>query len=168
MSSPLAIVQALLTPNLRDSLPIMIMLLMIQGIHPEIIFELIPYVQMSQRQYDAIIMALTQLRLFASILPAVKGDKPQTFQEQRSRFRKFPQNKVSRIFADFQNEVLSRMLVQCGFAGTLPSLEVVQHFASNLTLVRMSPSPIFSIEIYRAATFWRASRQLSIASTALR
>lgn len=146
MSSPLTIVQALLTPNLRDSLPIMIMLLMIQGIHPEIIFELIPYVQMSQRQYDAIIMALTQLRLFASILPAVKGDKPQTFQEQRSRFRKFPQNKVSRIFADFQNEVLSRMLVQCGFAGTLSSLEVVQHFASNLALVRMSPSPIFSIE----------------------
>jgi hypothetical protein len=145
MSSPLTIVQALLTPNLRDSLPIVIMLLMIQGIHHEIIFELFPYVQMSHEQYHAIIMAMTQLRLFASLLPAVKGDKPQTFQGQMSRFRKFPQNQVSRIFVDFQNSVLLRILIRCGFAGTLPSLEVIQHFASNIRMVRMSPFPIFPI-----------------------
>jgi len=146
MTTPvaLAIVQAFLTPNLRGGLPFLIMLLMIQGIHPEIIFELIPHFQMSQCQYNAIIMAWTQLRLFASFLPAVKGVKPQTFQGQRSRFRTFPQDKVSRIFVNFQNSVISRILVQCGFAGTLPSLEVVQNFASNLVLVRTSPLPIFS------------------------
>jgi hypothetical protein len=91
-------VNGLLTPNLRGSLPFVIMLLMIQGIHPEIIFELVPYVTITWRQYHAIIMALKQLRLFASLLPAVKGVKPQTFQGQRFRFRTFPQDQVSRIF----------------------------------------------------------------------
>ncbi len=99
MNTPAALVQAFLTPNLKDGLPIVLMLLMIQGIHPEIIFVLVQHVQMSQRQYNEIIMAWTQLRLFASVLPAVKGVKPQTFQGQRSRFRKFPQDPVSRVFA---------------------------------------------------------------------
>lgn len=143
--SALALVNGFLTPNLRNGLPFVIMLLMIQGIHPEIIFELIPYVTMTRCQYHAIIMAWTQLRLFASLLPEVKGVKPQTFQDQKSRFRTFPQDQVSRIFTNFQNLVISRMLVQCGFAGTLPSLEVVQHFASNLAIVRTSPCPIFPI-----------------------
>jgi len=146
MNTPaaLALVQALLIPNLCR-LPIVIMILMIQGIHPEIIFELVPHVQISQRQYHAIIMAWTQLRLFASLLPAVKGVKPQTFQGQRSRFRKFPQDPVSRVFARFQNEVILKRLERLGFAGTLPSLEVVQQFASNLGVVRMSPCQIFPI-----------------------
>ena len=148
MTTPtaLALVNGLLTPNLKGSLPFVIMLLMIQAIHPEIIFELVLHVTMTRHQYNAIIMAWTQLRLFASILPAVRGVKPQTFQDQRSRFRIFPQDRVSRIFADFQTSVLSRILVQCGFAGTLPSLEVVQHFALNLALVRMSPLAIFPID----------------------
>ena len=141
----LALVQALLTPNLKGSLPFVITHLMIQGIHPEIIFELVPHVQMSQRQYDAIIIAWTQLRLFASLLPAVKGDKPSTFRDQRSRFRILHQDKVSRIFAKFQNSVLSRILVRCGFTGTLPSLEVVHDLVSNLAIVRTSPCPIFPI-----------------------
>lgn len=145
MSASLAIVNGLLTPNLKGGLPFMIMLLMIQGIHPEIIFELIQYVTMTRRQYNTIMMAWTQLRLFASLLPAVKGVKHQSFRDQKSRFRTFPQDQVSRIFAKFQNEVLSRMLVQCGFAGTLPSLEVVQNLAANLAVVRMSHSPIFPI-----------------------
>lgn len=38
----LAIVRELLTPNLNDGLPFVIILLMIQGIHSEIIIELIP------------------------------------------------------------------------------------------------------------------------------
>jgi hypothetical protein len=147
MTTPtvLALVQALLTLNLRDSLPIMIMLLMIQGIHPEIIFELIPYVTMSQKQYDTIIMAMTQLRLFASFLPAVKGVKHRSFLDQRRIFSTFPQDQVSRVFANFQNSVLSGMLNKFGFAGILPSLEVVQHLVSNLAVVRTSPLPIFPI-----------------------
>jgi hypothetical protein len=144
-AAALALVNGLLTQNIRGGLPFVIMLLMIQGIHPEIIFELIPYVTMTRRQYKAILMARTQLRLFASLLPAVKGDKPQTFQGQRDRFGKYPQHVVSRIFTDFQNSVISRMLVQCGFAGTLPSLEVVHDLVSNLAVVHMSPCPIFPI-----------------------
>ena len=146
MTTPaaIALVQTLLTPNLKGGLPIVIMLLMIQGIHPEIIFELVPHVQMTPHQYNAIIMALIRLRLFASFLPAVKGVKPQTFQGQRNRFRKFPQDPVSRVFARFQNSVLKKMLRQ-GFAGTLPSLEVVHDLVSNLVVVRMSTIQIFPI-----------------------
>jgi hypothetical protein len=147
MNTPaaLALVHALLIPNLRGALPFVIILLMIQGIHPEIIFELISHVQISHRQYHAIIMAWTQLRLFASLLPAVKGVKPQTFQGQRSRFRKFPQDPVSRVFARFQNEVILKRLERLGFAGTLPSLEVVQGLVSDLAIVRMSPMQISPI-----------------------
>jgi hypothetical protein len=141
----LAIVNGLLIPNLRTGLPFVIMLLMIQGIHPEIIFELIPHVIMSRQQYDAIIMAWTQLRLFASILPAVKGVKSKSFRDKRGLFRTFPQDQVSRVFAKFQNEVLSTMLKKFGFFCILPSLEVVQNIAANLAVVRMSYCPIFPI-----------------------
>jgi hypothetical protein len=145
MTTPtaLALVNGLLTPNLRNGLPFMIMLLMIQGIHPEIIFELIPHVIMSQQQYDAIIMAWTQLRLFSSLLPAVKGVKSKSFRDQRGLFRTFPQDRISRIFVNFQNEVLSRMLKKFGFFGLHPSLEVVQKLAENLVVVRTSRCPIF-------------------------
>jgi hypothetical protein len=142
----LAIVKALLTPNLRGALPFVVMLLMIQDIHPEIIFELISHVQISQLQYNTIIMACTQLRLFASLLPAVKGVKPTTFRDQRSRFRILLQNKVSMIFGKFQNSVLSRILVQCEFARTLPSFDVVNNLVSNLAIVRMSTCLIFPID----------------------
>ena len=147
MTTPaaLAIVNGLLTPNLKGGLPFMIMLLMIQGIHPEIIFELIPYVTMSRQQYDAIIMAWTQLRLFSSLLPAVKGVKSKSFRDKRGLFRTFPQDQVSRVFANFQNSVLSSMLKKFGFFGLLPSLEVVQNLAANLAVVRMSHCAIFPI-----------------------
>ena len=147
MTTPaaLAIVNGLLTPNLRNGLPFMIMLLMIQGIHPEIIFELIPYVTMSRQQYDAMIMAWTQLRLFSSLLPAVKGVKSKSFRDKRGLFRTFPQDQVSRVFANFQNSVLSSMLKKFGFFGLLPSLEVVQNLAANLAVVRMSHCAIFPI-----------------------
>ena len=141
----IALVNGLLTPYLRRDLPFVIMLLMIQGIHPEIIFELIPYVTMSRQKYNAIIMAWTQLRLFSSLLPAVKGVKSKSFRDNRGLFRTFPQDPVSRVFAKFQNEVLSSMLKKFGFFGLLPSLGVVQNLAANLAVVRMSHSLIFPI-----------------------
>ena len=141
----IALVNGLLTPYLRRDLPFVIMLLMIQGIHPEIIFELIPYVTMSRQKYNAIIMAWTQLRLFSSLLPAVKGVKSKSFRDNRGLFRTFPQDRISRIFANFQNEVLSSMLKKFGFFGLLPSLGVVQNLAANLAVVRMSHCPIFPI-----------------------
>jgi hypothetical protein len=147
MTTPaaIALVNGLLDPNLRGRLPFVIMLLMIQDIHPEIIFELMPYVTMTPRQYHAIIMAWTQLRLFASLLPAVKGVKPQTFQGQKVIFRNFPHHVVSIIFSNFQNKVILKMLKKLDFAGPLPSLEVVQGLVSDLTIFRRSPMQICPI-----------------------
>ena len=143
MSAPLAIVQALLTPNLRRDLPFMIMLLMLQGIHPEIIFELIPYVAISRRQYQTIILAWTQLRLFASILPPVRGVKSDSFRKRRIEFRR--ESPVSTVFIVFQNSLIRKMLEKCGFLGMFPSFETVQTLVQNLANVRTSHLPMFPI-----------------------
>jgi len=163
MSAPLALVQLLLTPNLRAGLPFAIMLLIVQGIHPEIIFNLIPYVSMSGQQYQAIIMAWTQLRVFASILPAVKGIQHQSFRGKRELTKTFPNDVVSRVFAKFQNEVLSIMLMQCGFAGPLPSFEIVKKLGLNLAVVQSVHSNLFPIE----SLFLVSNQRLVLMKTAL-
>lgn len=170
MSASLALVQALLTPNLRAGLPFWIMLLIVQGIHPEIIFNLIRYVTISRQQRDAIMMALTQLQLFASLLPEVKGDKSNSnqaqrhrFQAQRHRFKKFPQDQISLIFGNFQSLVLSRMLMQCGFAGSLPSFEIVRRLGLNLAVVKSVHSNMFPIE----SLFLVSNQRLVLMKTAL-
>jgi len=163
MSAPLALVQLLLTPNLRAGLPFAIMLLMVQGIHPEIIFNLIPYVSMSGQQYQAIMMAWTQLRLFASILPAVKGIQHQSFRGKRELTKTFPNDVVSRVFAKFQNEVLSIMLTQCGFAGPLPSFEIVRRLGLNLAVVKATHSNMFPI----ASLFFVSNPRLILMKTVL-
>jgi hypothetical protein len=146
MSALLAIVQALLTPNLRHDLPFLIMLLMLQGIHPEIIFELIPYVTISRQQHEAIMMAWTLLREFSSILPGVRGVKPRTFLQQMILYGRVPQDRISLIFGNFQNSVLSRMLTQCGFAGPLPSFEIVRRLGLDLAVFQSVHSSLFPIK----------------------
>ncbi len=144
-SSAIAFVQTLLTPNLRYDLPFVIMILMIQGIHPEIIFELVPHVRITQLQYNAIIMALMQLSMFTFLLPEVGYVNHRSFQDRRLFFRRVPHHVVSRIFARFRNEVIFKRLKKIGFAGTLPSLEVVHDLVSNLAVVRMSSMQICPI-----------------------
>jgi hypothetical protein len=146
-SSASAFVQALLTPNLRYDLPFVIMILMIQGIHPEIIFELVTHVRITQLQYNAIIMALMQLSMFTFLLPEVGYVKDRSFRDRRLFFRRVPQHVVSKIFARFRNEVIFKRLKKIGFAGTLPSLEVVQDLVSNLAIFRRSHSAFFSIDV---------------------
>jgi hypothetical protein len=153
MSAHLAliqVIQGLLNPNLRRDLPFVIMLLMIQGIHPEIIFNLIPYVTISRQQYDAIMMAWTQLRLFASLLPGYRDRKPDrepdSYLDQWCTFMRFPQYQISLIFGNFQNSVLKKMLGQFGFAGPLPSFEIVQSLVSNLGIVCRSHSGFFPLK----------------------
>ncbi len=136
MSALLALVQGLLTQNLRADLRFWIMLLMVQGIHPEIIFALIPYVSIRRQQHEAIMMAWTLLREFSFLLPGVKGVKPQTFQQQLKLYMRFPLDRVSLIFRNFQDSVLRRMLTQCGFTGPLPSFEIVKRIGFNIAVVQ--------------------------------
>lgn len=143
MSESIAIVQALLTPNLRRDLPFMIMLLMLQGIHPEIIFNLIPYVPISRQQHEAIMMAWTLLRTFSSILPPVRGVKSDSFRKRRIEFRR--ESPVSTVFIIFQNSLIRKMLEKCGFLGMFPSFETVQTLVQNLANVRTSHLPMFPI-----------------------
>ena len=85
MSVPtaIALVQILLTQNSSSNLPFVIMILVIQGIHPENIFEFFSYVTLTRRQYRTIRMAMMQLRLYSSILPAIKGCRGHSYQDQR-------------------------------------------------------------------------------------
>jgi len=146
MSASLALVNILLTPNFRCNLPFLIMLLMLQGIHPEIIFNLIPYVTISRQQHEAIMMAWTLLRKFSFILLRIRNPKLDSFLSWRKLFRECQQNRVSIFFANFQTSLLRKTFERCGFAGHLPSLEIVQKLAQNLAIVRMNPlPPIFPI-----------------------
>jgi hypothetical protein len=163
MSALLAFVQGLLTPNLRADLRFWIMLLMVQGIHPEIIFALIPYVTISRQQHEAIMMAWTLLREFSSILPGVRGVKPRIPLQQMILYRRVPLDRVSLIFRNFQNSVLSRMLTQCGFAGTLPSFEIVRRLGLDLAVFQSVHSSLFPIK----RLFLISNHRLHLLKTAL-
>ena len=112
-ASATALVTKLLALNFKDSLPIVIMIFMIQGIHPEIIFELVSYVTLTHQQYCAILDAIGKLRMYTSILPAIKGRKYRSYQDQLRMFQQTPQHRVSILFENFKQVVLSSTLKKC-------------------------------------------------------
>jgi hypothetical protein len=145
-ASATALVTKLLALNFKDSLPIVIMIFMIQGIHPEIIFELVSYVTLTHQQYCAILDAIGKLRMYTSILPAIKGRKYRSYQDQLRMFQQNPQHRVSILFENFKQVVLSSTLKKCGFVGNLPPLQELSHFVSILANVRVEHLNMFSIE----------------------
>lgn len=166
MSAPTAtaLLQKLLDSNFRDSLPIIIMIFEIKGIHPEIIFELVSYITLTQQQYRSILNAINQLRLYASILPAIKGRKYRSYQDQLRMFQQNPQHLVSRLFGNFQQVVLSSTLKKCGFVGNLPPIQELSHFISILADIRArAHSNMFPI----AQIFLSPSADLILMKTAL-
>jgi hypothetical protein len=118
---------------------------------------------MSRQQYDSIIMAWTQLRLFSSLLPAVKGVNSNSFRRKRKLYKNFPNDPVSRVFAKFQNKVLSKMLKKFGIIGNIPPFDVVEQISIYLNIVRTSHCAIFPI----AKLFLSPDADLILLKTAL-
>lgn len=138
MSLSLKLVSILLThDDLVSIFPFVIMLLIIQGIHPEILIELISYVHLEREQYNSILAASLQLRLYDSLLLSVNGYAGSSYQQKRSIYTRYPHNMISKLFRIFQQEVCLTMLKQCGWGGKLPPLLIVQDFVSTLVDVRV-------------------------------
>jgi len=140
----IALLQLLLTHNFRDSLPFIIMTLVIQGIRPESIFEFLIYFNLNYQQYRAIRMAMMQLRLYASMLPAIKGCRHISYQNRRRMIRQNPQHPVSQLFESFQQRVLLIALNKNGFVGDLQFIKELTHFIYKLADIPPH-SRIFSV-----------------------
>ena len=134
------------------NLPVVIMFLIIQDIHHDIIFELMQYVQLNHDQYSTIVMAMTQLHFFKSCL------------------RTIVPSLMSRIFARFKTLIFSRIRNnKCRFPGTIPSLEDVRHLVSKIVAARTDSSQISTPQIGElfSSLKWKHCRHIFLLKTAL-
>lgn len=131
-----ALVKSLLTMRIWNSTTILIMLLMFQDIHPNILYELLPHFQMSHRQVRNIILATIQFRLFCSFIfrDIVELKHLSYF------IRKNPHHWVSRQHYVFRKSIFFNLLKKSGFDGTLKCTgHAVRDFISNFVVFRRSP-----------------------------
>ena len=124
-----------------NSLPIVIMLLMLQNIHPNIIHELLPHFQMKHRQVRDIILAMMQLRLFSSFfLLDIRGVRECSYEEKRRMIQQNPQHRVSRLFNSFRSRVFTVLMEKGGFKKSLEYTgHPVRNFIANFIVFRMNP-----------------------------
>ena len=124
-----------------NSLPVVIILLMFQDIHPNIIYELLPHFQMSRRQVRNIILAMMQLRLFSSsFLPDIRGLKNLSYRCKSRMIQQNPHNWIFRQFYCFRCDVFLRLLTKSRFDRTLDYTgRAVRDFISNFVVFRTSP-----------------------------
>jgi hypothetical protein len=91
-------VQSFSSLNVWNSFPIVIILLMLQDIHPNIIHELLLHFQMKHCQVRDIILAMMQLRLFSSsFLLDIGGVRKCSLRQKYRMIRQNPQHRVSRL-----------------------------------------------------------------------
>ena len=131
-----ALVKSLLTMRIWNSTTILIMLLMFQDIHPNILYELLPHFQMSHRQVRNIILATIQFRLFcSSIFRDIVELKHLSY-----FIRKNPHHWVSRQFYIFRKRIFFNLLKKSRFDDTLKYTgHAVRDFISNFVVFRRSP-----------------------------
>jgi len=109
LATTTALVQSFFTLQGWCNLPIVIMLLMLQDIHPKIIYELLPHFQLKRREIRNIILAMMQLRLFSSsFLPRLRNLSHRSYFEIRKR-----QSGI------FRSRSFAVLLQNCGFVKTL-------------------------------------------------
>ena len=119
------------------NLPIIIILLMFQDIHPNIIYELLPNFKMSNRGVQDIILAMMQLRLFASFFIL----RNPSYQKEYRMIRQKPQHWITREFSIFRRHVFLCLLKRTGFQGISESTRhSVRDFISNFVYLRTNRS----------------------------
>ena len=136
-----ALVQSILTLRYWRNLPILLMFLMFQDIHPNILYELLPHFQMSRRQVRNIILAMMQLRLFSSsFLPDIRGVNHLSYRCKFRMIQQNPHNWAFRQFKLFGSGIFSILLKKSGFDRTLDYTgRAVRDFISNFVVFRISP-----------------------------
>jgi hypothetical protein len=123
-----ALVQSFFTLHGWRKLPIVIMLLMLQDIHPKIIYELLPHFQLKHREVRNIILAMMQLRLFSSsFLPNPNNLSHRSGPSQR-------------LFNNFRSRSFSALIKNCKFVETLEYTgHAARNFISSFVVFRMNP-----------------------------
>jgi hypothetical protein len=134
-------VQSFSSLNVWNSFPIVIILLMLQDIHPNIIHELLLHFQMKHCQVRDIILAMMQLRLFSSsFLLDIGGVRKCSLRQKYRMIRQNPQHRVSRLFNGFRSSVFAFLIKKGGFENSLKITgHSVRDFISNFIVFRMNP-----------------------------
>lgn len=134
-------VQGFSSLKVWNSFQIVIILLMLQGIHPNIIHELLHHFQMKNHQVRDIILAMMQLRLFSSsFLLDISGVRECSYEQKCRMIRQNPQHRVSRLFNGFRSSVFAILIKKGGFENSLKHIgHSVRDFISNFIVFRMNP-----------------------------
>jgi hypothetical protein len=134
------LVQSFFTLKGWYRLPIVIMLLMLQDIHPKIIYELLPHFQLKRRQVRNIILAMMQLRLFSSsFLPNQNNLSHRSDSRHHSYLERCLRIRQSQI-DNFRSRSFTVLLQNCKFVETLEYTgNAVRDFISSFVVVRTNP-----------------------------
>ena len=110
--------QLLLTPKYRESLPVVLMILMTRGIHHDVIFQLIFNVELTTREFQSLILISCQLRVFLKLTGLFKSHQVLLNRTRKSTYTR--QTSFVRFFDYFTQKVMMKMLQRIHFNGVLP------------------------------------------------
>jgi hypothetical protein len=110
--------QLLLTPKYRESLPVVLMILMTRGIHHDVIFQLIFNVELITRKFQSLILISCQLRVFLKLTGLFKSHQVLLNRTRKSTYTR--QTSFVRFFDYFSQKVMMKMLKRIHFNGVLP------------------------------------------------
>lgn len=141
-----ALVQSFFTLKGWHRLPIVIMLLMLQDIHPKIIYELLPHFHLKRRQIRNIILAMMQLRLFSSSFLPNQSDLSHRSDPSHGSYCMRVITIRIRQLTFFRSRIFGFLLQKSGFESTMEYTgHAVRDFISSFVVFRTIP--IFRIGI---------------------
>jgi hypothetical protein len=134
--------QLLLTPEYRKSLPIVMMILMMQGIHHDVIFQLISSLELTASQFQSLVLASFQMRVFLELTGLFKSHQVLL---NRTRKRTYRQTSYVHFFDYFKQNLVKKMLQRLQFCGDLPLIYAEPVFPSLKKLIDFQDSlpPIY-------------------------
>lgn len=115
--SLLLFLRLLLTPKYRESLPVVLMILMTLGIHHDVLFQLLSDVELTTNQSQSLVLVSFQMRILLKLTGFFKSQ-----QVLLNRTRKKSNRRTSfvRFFDYFSQKVIKEMLKRIHFNGILP------------------------------------------------
>ena len=115
--SLLLFLQLLLTPNFRESLPVVLMILMTHGIHHDVLLQLYSDVELTTNQFQSLVFASFQMRFFLKLTELFESHKVLL---DRTRKKTHKQTSYVHLFNYFTHKVVIGMLQRIKFYGILP------------------------------------------------
>jgi hypothetical protein len=134
------LVQNFLSLKAWKTLSIVIMLLMLQDIHPNIIHELLPYFRLKRREVRNIILAMMQLRLFSSSFLPNQSDLSHRSDPRHQSYLVKLFNCRRRQLSNFRSRIFGFLLKNNRFESRLEYTgHSVRDFISSFVVFRTNP-----------------------------